>query len=218
MHYPIMLELKDKRCLVVGGGKVALRKTAELVKCGADIVIVSPCLCEDLKIRCEEYSIQYVKGLYKKDYLQGVFLCFACTNDRDQNARISQDAAALGILINAADHPKESSFILPAVRRKGDITLAVSASENPGASRCAADMLSEALQDWFINYAAMVKGLRGRVRLEVGDSKTRQDFMKTLFTAPYLKIAKENLKEAQLRAESLLEKIVQKAVKENEED
>ena len=216
MHYPIMLELKDKRCLVVGGGKVALRKTAELVKCGADIVIVSPSLCEDLKIRCEECHIQYIKDVYKKDYLKGVFLCFACTDDREQNANISSDARERGILVNTVDSPGESSFIVPAVRRKGDITLAVSANENPGASRCAADLLSKGLEDWFINYAAMVKGLREKAKLEVEDSKTRQEFIKTLFTEEYLELAKKSITEVKHRSDAMFEKIIQKAGNKNE--
>ncbi|QUH27102.1 precorrin-2 dehydrogenase/sirohydrochlorin ferrochelatase family protein [Serpentinicella alkaliphila] len=216
MYYPIMLKIKDRSCVVIGGGKVALRKTSELIKCEANITIISPEISLELLEKCREHNIQYIKSNYDKKFLNGAVLCFACTNDYELNIKIAQDAKELNIAVNVSDNGVESSFIVPAIRRKGDLTLAVTGNENPAASRYVADLMAEQLEDWLLEYISMTSDIRKSIKEKLPLSEIRQRIMKELFTEEYINTAKVSIYDAEKKANKLLEKIIQKACVDNE--
>ena len=216
MYYPIMLKIKDRSCVVIGGGKVALRKTSELIKCEANITIISPEISSELLEKCREHSITYIKSNYDKKFLHEAVLCFVCTNDHELNMKIAQDAKKLNIAVNVSDNGVESSFIVPAIRRKGDITLAVTANENPAASRYAADLMARQLEDWLLEYISKTSDIRKSIRETLPLSEIRQRIMKELFTEEFINTAKVSIYDAENKANKLLEKIIQKACVDNE--
>ncbi len=202
MFYPIMLDIKDHTCLVVGGGQVAARKIKELVRCGAKVKVVSPALCNELAQSHGNGTIEWVQDTYSGQYLGLVTLCFACTDNGEINLRIAEDAAARHIpvcMANAVMNLEKQSlykFITPSVRRKGDITMAVSCDENPAASRYIAGFLEGCIGDWLQDYIEATRHLRLECHKRIPEPGVRQDFMKSLFSAEMIELAQKDTDQA----------------------
>ncbi len=125
-YYPINLNIRDKLCVVIGGGKVAERKVKNLLHSGARVRVVSPDLTPLLSKWMNQGKINYTRSEYRTGYLKGAFLVYAATSNRKVNAEIARDAILQKLLVNVADAPTESTFILPAVVRKREVSIAVS--------------------------------------------------------------------------------------------
>jgi siroheme synthase-like protein len=121
-HYPIFLDLKDRPVLVVGAGKVALRKARGLLEAGARITVVAP-ECEP---EFETMPVRIVRRRFRASDLAGCTLVFAATDDRLTNHRIGIAAKGKGIFANIADSAEECGFIVPARVQRGSVQIAVS--------------------------------------------------------------------------------------------
>ena len=121
-HYPIFVDLKDRPVLVVGAGKVALRKTKGLLEAGARVTVVAP----DCEAEFEELPVRLVRRRFRASDLAGAMLIFAATDDRMTNHRIGIAAKGKGVLANIADSASECDFIVPARLQRGSIHIAVS--------------------------------------------------------------------------------------------
>jgi precorrin-2 dehydrogenase/sirohydrochlorin ferrochelatase len=127
-HYPIFLDLKDRHVLVVGAGKVALRKTRGLLEAGARVTVVAP-ECEP---EFESLPVRMVQRRFRASDLAGVMLVFAATDDRLANHRIGIAAKGKGVFANIADSAAECDFVVPARVQRGSVHVAVSTGgENP---------------------------------------------------------------------------------------
>lgn len=122
VHYPIFLNLQDEPVLVVGAGKIALRKTKGLLSSGARITVVSPELREEFLT----LPVRRLKRRFRVADLKGVALVFAATNDRAVNHRIAAAARRLRIPANIADCAAECTFIVPARVERGIVQIAIS--------------------------------------------------------------------------------------------
>ncbi len=125
-YYPINLNIKDRLCVVIGGGKVAERKVKNLLRWGGRVRVVSPELTDLLSRWANQGKMDYTRSEYRASHLKGAFLVYAATSDRRVNAEIARDAARRKLLVNVADSATESTFILPAVLRNRKISIAVS--------------------------------------------------------------------------------------------
>ena len=141
-YYPICLDIKDKLCVVVGGGNVATRKIKTLLKCGANVKVVSQDLSNVLKGIIKKRLIQYRKGNYRKSDLKGSFLTIGATNNSKINKKISKDTKNMKILVNIVDNPKLSNFTVPSVFKRGNLMVSISTD---GVSPA----LSKAIRKWF---------------------------------------------------------------------
>ncbi len=117
-----MLKLAGVQVVVVGAGKVGLRKVHALQEAGATIRLVTS--------QCDVQpdipgDIEIVRESYMPDHLNDAKLVFACTNDRDVNAKIAADASKIGALVNAADQPADCDFYMPATIQDGDVFIAI---------------------------------------------------------------------------------------------
>jgi precorrin-2 dehydrogenase / sirohydrochlorin ferrochelatase len=121
-HYPIFLNLKDRPVLVVGAGKVALRKTHGLLEARARVTVVAPEAEEEF----ESLPVEMVRRRFRATDLEDVVLVFAATNDRQTNHRIAIAAKGKGILANIADSADECDFIVPARVHRENLQIAVS--------------------------------------------------------------------------------------------
>ncbi len=130
--YPVMLVVRGRRCLVVGGGGVALRKVQGLVEDGAVVTVVAPSAAPPLEAMASRGAIRLERRPYASPDVEGNILVFAATDSPEVNRRVADDAAAQGIWTNVADDPDASSFHLPARLRRGPLQIAVaSAGEAP---------------------------------------------------------------------------------------
>lgn len=176
-YYPIFLNVKDRPCLVVGGGRVGARKTATLVSAGAWVTVVSPEFGDQLAAMP---GIQREHRFFHPKDLDGVFLVFAATSDTAVNQWILTEAQKARILCNSADAPDQGDFILPAVMNRGDLICAVSTS---GASPALARKIRMDLdQAYGPEYAAFLE-LMGAVREKLLASGHDPDDHQQIFRA-----------------------------------
>ncbi|PWU03827.1 MAG: siroheme synthase [Terriglobia bacterium] len=127
-HYPIFLNLRDRPVVVVGAGKVALRKTRDLLDAGARVTVIAPEWRRDF----EQLPVRRVTRRFRAADLEGAVLVFAATDDRQTNHRIGILAKSKGIFANIADAAEECDFVVPARVRREHVQIAVSTGgENP---------------------------------------------------------------------------------------
>ena len=120
--YPVNLVLAGRPCLVVGGGTVAARKTEGLLACGAVVTVIAPDVSPELE---GHDGVHIERRPFAAGDCAGHWLVIVATDDRSVNAAVAADATAAGIWVNAADDPDNCSVTLPAVHRRGDVTIAV---------------------------------------------------------------------------------------------
>ena len=126
--YPVFLDLRGRRAVVIGGGAVAEQKVLGLLSAGAHVTVVSPATTPRLAELAAGGGIDLRRRPYRSGDLAGAWLAIAGTDDRAANARVWAEAEREGVLLNAVDDLDHCSFIAPAIHREGDITVAVSTS------------------------------------------------------------------------------------------
>lgn len=144
--YPLMMLIHDKPVLVVGGGRVALRKVRSLLECGAQVTIISPEVEDELRDLAAQGRIRWIAESFGEGAQESILnpvLIFGATDQRDVNVRTSRFAAERGVPCNIADVPELCTFTVPAVVARGDLTIAVSTG---GASPALARRIRERLE------------------------------------------------------------------------
>ncbi len=165
--YMVALDLAGRRCVVVGGGAVAERKVRGLFASGAAVVIVAPTLTDALHVLATAGELTAIRRPYRSGDLDGAALVIAATDRREVNAQVAADARAANIPVNVADNPADGTFALPAIARRGSVTVAIStAGGSPLMAALARDRIAAALSDRFValldGIAEMRRELRGR--------------------------------------------------------
>jgi siroheme synthase-like protein len=179
-YYPVLLKINGKRCLVVGGGMVALRKVQTLLEHGADIVIVSPDICPELGQESKYGAVRTIQRDYKSDDLKGVYLVVAATDNSAINERVAADAKKLGILVNVVDKPDISDFIVPSYFKRGDIIVSVSTcGKSPALARKIRSELESELKAEYAQLAIIASEVRGALK-EAGITVSAEDWQKAL--------------------------------------
>ena len=161
IYYPIFLNIQGKRCVVIGGGKVALRKVKMLLDCGANVSVISPKPHPDMAKLSKERAIHLIQRDYEARDLKEAVIAIACTDVKEVNRKVADEAKKAGILVNVADDPEPSDFIIPAFFRRGNLTLAVSTS---GVSPALARKIRMKLEKSFGEEYASLLSLIGEVR------------------------------------------------------
>jgi siroheme synthase-like protein len=163
--YPIFVELKGRPIIVIGGGNVGAEKVRGLLAAEADITLVSPELIDELREHAAAGRIRHIARAYQESDLDGGFeFIMIATDDGAINAQVAAAGKKRGIWVNAADDPPNCDFILPAVIRKGKITLAASTS---AASPALARRLREELDAYLTDDMPALADLLAEVRQEV---------------------------------------------------
>lgn len=127
-YVPLMMNLENRRCVIVGGGSVAERKTASLIDAGAELVLISPEATSPLEQWIAEGRLTWERRGYREGDLKGAFIVFAATDQAEVNDAVTAEAHALGIPVNHAGEGGKGSFISPSVVRRGGLVLCVSTS------------------------------------------------------------------------------------------
>lgn len=173
--FPINLPLAARKCLVVGGGRVARRKVASLLECGAHVTVVSPEFCDELAALD---GVRRVQRPFDDADAADTTLVFAATSDPEVNRRVADAAHRHGALVNVVDTPAECDFIVPSVLARGDLTIAVcSGGSAPALSKRVRRELEDQFPAHFADFVALLADLRTTVMSRVPDIATR----KTIF-------------------------------------
>ena len=123
MQYPVNLVLDGRRCLVVGGGTIALRKVEGLLACGGRVTVVAPRITAALRALSD---VMIQERRWRPDDLDGMWLVIAATDDPAVNRAVYEAGQRAGVWVNGADDPSNCSFTLPSVVRRGDLQVTVS--------------------------------------------------------------------------------------------
>jgi len=126
MFFPVLINLTKYPCLVIGGGTVAFRKVTTLQNFKAKVTVVSPKICKPLKELSKKNKIKIIKKSYSKDHLKNFEIIFCATDNHKINLSVYNDCKAEKKLLNVADVPELCDFILPAVVKRGDLSISVS--------------------------------------------------------------------------------------------
>lgn len=180
-----MMDVKERRVLVIGGGKVALRKCRLFLDFGARVTVVAPEFCPELFQMAGR--VELVRDVYREKYLDGAFVLVAASDDSEVNRAAACAAKETGTLVNAVDDPPNCSFFIPAVIRRGDLTLCISTGgKSPSLAAGLRRELEETLDDDIELRLEVLGDLRGQLMELENDPAVRR---KILIRAAGLKAA-----------------------------
>jgi precorrin-2 dehydrogenase/sirohydrochlorin ferrochelatase len=168
IFYPILINLRKFPCLVVGGGEVALRKVQTLLNYNAKITILSPKICKALKEVIKANNIKIILKPYSKDYIKNYKIIFSATNIRKINEQVHEDCKKENKLLNVVDVPDLCDFILPAVVKRGDLTISVSSQ---GRAPFFAKEIKNKIDHIFPSYYEEIIDLAGNLRSVIMNNK-----------------------------------------------
>ena len=177
--FPVMLRVEGRRCLVVGGGGVALRKVQSLVAEGARVTVVTPEAVEALEEMAARGQLTLERRPYRAGEAADYALVFAATDCRDVNRQVYEDADGAGVWANAADDPELCSFHLPARVQRGSLQIAVaSGGDAPFAVRRVRQLLERRFGHEWDEWLASAARFRSHVRdlgLELAEQEVHAD-------------------------------------------
>jgi siroheme synthase-like protein len=164
-YYPVFIELKDRACLVIGGGREAQRKVEGLLAAEGTVTLVSPMLTDDLKRLLADGRFTWIEREYREGDVDGYEVVMVATDDGAVNATVRAEGKRRRVWVNAADDPPNCDFILPAVIRKGSITIAASTGGgSPALARRLREELEAYLTDEMPALAELLKEVRAELR------------------------------------------------------
>jgi precorrin-2 dehydrogenase/sirohydrochlorin ferrochelatase len=162
--YPVLLEGRAISALVIGGGRVALRKVRTLLATGATVRVVAPTIMDELQaLREREPRLTIERRRFEDDDVRYATLVIAATDDRATNARAAQVARQQHHLVSVADLPAEGNFVGMAAHRSGDVVIGVSAGGVPRAAARIRDAIAERIDIRYASAIAVLRTLRRRL-------------------------------------------------------
>ena len=183
--YPLFANLTDRPVLVVGGGDVAARKAAMLLRAGAKVTVGAPMLGPELRELAQQGRVTYRAGAYQSDWLDGAWLVIAATRSRPLNARIAADGQVQQRLVNVVDDPVLSSFQVPAVIDRSPLLVAISSGGvAPVLARRLRERIESLLDPALGPLLQLAQRYRVRIRSRYADLASRRRFYDWLHDGP----------------------------------
>lgn len=165
LYYPISLNISGEKCVVIGGGQVALRKVSALLEYGADIEVISHEICPELSKLEESGMVHVIRRDYIQGDLKGALLAIAATDDSRINQRVTTEARRKKVLVNVVDDLHNSDFIVPSCLRRGDVTIAVSTGGiSPALARKIRTEIERSIGDEYASLAMLISEVRSELK------------------------------------------------------
>ena len=191
---PVFLDIRNRKCVVVGGGEVAARKVDLLLRAGACVLIVAPALNEELKKRARKESTGEPRGphiihrceTFHSDDLMDAALVVAATDDAEINRKVSEAAKLRNIPVNVVDNPALCSFIMPAIVDRSPMIIAISSGgRSPVLARLLRARLETVIPPTYGHLAALSGSFRNRVKQGFPDARQRRRFWEKMLQGPF---------------------------------
>jgi len=184
-YLPIFLAVAGRRCVVIGGGEVALRKVERCLRCNARVEVIAPSLCAPLALLAEAGHIRHWARAYAPGDLEGAVVVYAATDQHAVNVAVAAEAGERGIPVNVVDTPDLCSFISPSIIERPPLQVAISSS---GASPVLARLLRARLESFipaaYGDLATLMRRARAAVTRRFPDGRLRRRFWERILLGP----------------------------------
>ncbi|TDB47652.1 siroheme synthase CysG [Photorhabdus khanii] len=206
-YLPIFVELKGRLVLLVGGGEVAARKATLLLRAGALLRVVALELCSELQQRYQAGELEWYKREFQPEYLDGIFLVIAATDDHGLNHQVFTEADKRGILVNVVDDQSHCSFIFPSIIDRSPVLVAISsAGKAPVLARLIREKLEALLPSSLGTMAKIAGNWRERVKQRLTSMRQRRSFWEQAFNGRFaMLVANGQIQQAEEQLEQQLE-------------
>ena len=182
---PIFMRIKGSRCVVVGGGDVAMRKVAMLLRAEAFVVVVAPAICNALNEKVISGEIQYCQADFEPNQLTGAMLVIAATNDETVNAAVSSAAITKNIPVNVVDAPSLCTFTMPSIVDRSPVVIAISSNgAAPVLARLIRAKIETMIPASYGRLAVLAGDFRDLVKARFLDTQSRRIFWERIFEGP----------------------------------
>ena len=201
MSYPINLDVAGKNCVVVGGGKVALRKICGLIEAGARVKVIAPEICAEVEELFKRGEILWTRANFSAELLGDELILIAATDNPEVNQQASEAAQAKKILVNVVNS-SGGNFNVPSRIRRGDLLLTISTGANsPAFAKFMRQMLEAELGENFGAGLEIISRARRELKQLLPNQAAREKFWRevlTLEVRQLLKSGELNTLEAKL--------------------
>jgi uroporphyrin-III C-methyltransferase / precorrin-2 dehydrogenase / sirohydrochlorin ferrochelatase len=208
---PIFINIKNRHCVVIGGGDVAMRKVTMLLKASAAITLVSPDVCHELQTLVDTHKIKHLKTTFEPSHVDGACLVVAATNDEAVNEVVSVSAKAANIPVNVVDSPALCTFTMGSIIDRSPIVIAVSSEGNaPVLARYIRAKIETMLPAAYGRIATIAGEFRNQVKAKFKTTQARRIFWEGMLQGPLVErvlsgqeqAAREFLKESIQQADN----------------
>lgn len=127
-RFPLFVETKGRKVLVIGGGKIATRRVNTLCQFDFEIDVLSPKISEEIKEKVNEGRVNHIEANYDDQYVSGYFIVTPCTDNSEVNKKAGEFAKKTGAFVSVADDQSLCDFFFPAIAVNDDITVGIAGS------------------------------------------------------------------------------------------
>jgi len=181
--FPLYLNLQNRKIVLIGGGKIALKKLKKLVDFTLDITVISKEVSNEFLEFATKYNIPIYKKAYQKSDIDGYDIVVVATNTQDLHKQIYQESRSSRVLVNSIDNIKYCDFIFPSYIKKGDLTISISTSgASPAMTKRLRIYIEKLLPSNIVEFLEEMKRLRetmpkGKERMKFFEIKS-DNFLK----------------------------------------
>ena len=196
-YFPIFLDLKNRLCLLVGGGDIATRKGRLLSKAGARLRVVAPEISSELRELVAQNNGELHERKYQDSDLNDCVIAIAATDIESLNEQISNDAKARNLPVNVVDSPALCTYITPAIIDRSPLVIAISSGgESPVLARLIRAKLETLIPTSYGRLAQIASSWRDRVKARFDDGDSRRRFWEKILQGPAAELALNGQEEA----------------------
>ncbi|MCD8026202.1 MAG: bifunctional precorrin-2 dehydrogenase/sirohydrochlorin ferrochelatase [Clostridiales bacterium] len=123
-YFPFFIDIKDKNCVIVGGGRIALQKLEKIILFNPKVTVIAPDICDEIK----KYDVEIKCRKFDDSDINGAVAVISASDDEKLNAHIFELCTSQNILVNTVDDKSKCGFIFPAIVKKGDVAVGISTS------------------------------------------------------------------------------------------
>ena len=205
-HLPIFLSVRGRDCVVIGGGEIATRKVSLLLRAGANVQVIAPQLCPNLRGLHEQGRIQHLARPYQDGDLERACLAVAATDDAAVNQAVAAAGRARNVPVNVVDQPEDGTFIMPSIIDRSPVIAAVSTGgASPVLARLIRSRLESVIPAGYGRLAELAGRFRERVKQHFADPADRRRFWDRVLQGPVAeRVFSGHMREAEVLVENEL--------------
>lgn len=177
-YFPFYIDIKDKKCIVIGGGKTALRKIKNLIPFEPDIEVISPEILPEIS---ETENIKIIRREYRNGDIDDAFMVITATDNKSLNEKIFRLCTDKKILVNTVDDIEKCEFIFPSLVHRDDISIGISTSgKSPVFSKFMRIIIDDMLNDDYIEIFQILSRFRPYVKDMFDNEKQRREALESI--------------------------------------